>query len=205
MILSQSISNKFGLIQYDRSSNVMLSMTIITLNDILRSKNMTTNKTWASLRGETKNLILPFIIPHVHMNFSLNRWYVSNVSIIYEVFMLLFYHFWMFYNHFISTLYHFLGLTYWPSAQCQLLFFCLFFTSRKINIKWSPNTVKLFEDFYGLKHFQWARVVVGGAPRGGHPTMVRLGPQERLGGLCPSRWPPTPPLYPINSQKFQKP
>ena len=43
-------------------------------------------------------------------------WYVSNVSIIYEVFMLLYYHSWMFYNHFIATLYHFLGLTYWHSA-----------------------------------------------------------------------------------------
>ena len=32
------------------------------------------------------------------------RRYVSNVSIIYEVFML--------YNHFIATLYHYLGLTY---------------------------------------------------------------------------------------------
>ena len=27
-------------------------------------------------------------------------------------FMLLYYHSWMFYNHFIATLYHFLGLTY---------------------------------------------------------------------------------------------
>ena len=33
----------------------------------------------------------------------------------------------MFYNHFIATLYHFLGLTYWHSAQCQLLFFACFF------------------------------------------------------------------------------
>ena len=38
--------------------------------------------------------------------------YVSNVSIIYEVFMLLYYHSWMFDNHFMVTLYHFLGLTY---------------------------------------------------------------------------------------------
>ena len=57
--------------------------------------------------------------------------YVSNVSIIYEVFMLLYYHSWMFYNHFIATLYHFLGLTYWPSAQCPLLFFACFLHRRK--------------------------------------------------------------------------
>ena len=38
--------------------------------------------------------------------------YVSNVSIIYEVFMLIYYHSWMLYYHFIATSYHFLGLTY---------------------------------------------------------------------------------------------
>ena len=60
--------------------------------------------------------------------------------------MLLCYHSWMFDNHFIATLYHFLRLTYWSSAQCQLLF-CLFFTSQKINIKRSPNATKLFVEF----------------------------------------------------------
>ena len=44
--------------------------------------------------------------------------------------MMLYYHPWMFYIHFISTLYHFLGLTYLHSAQRQLLFFfaCFHFT-----------------------------------------------------------------------------
>ena len=32
--------------------------------------------------------------------------------------MVFYYHSWMFNNHFIATLYHFLGLTYWPSAWC---------------------------------------------------------------------------------------
>ena len=46
---------------------------------------------------------------------------------------------------------------------------------------------------------------LGGAPRGALPTKARLGGQARPGGLCPPRWPPAPPLYPINSQIFRKP
>ena len=45
--------------------------------------------------------------------------------------MLLYYHSWMFYNHFIVILYHFLVLTYWHSAQCQLLFSTCFLYHRK--------------------------------------------------------------------------
>ena len=59
------------------------------------------------------------------------EWYVSNASIVYEVFMPLYYHSWMFYNYFIATLYHFLGLTYWRSAQCQLMFFACFLHRRE--------------------------------------------------------------------------
>ena len=94
-------------------------------------------------------------------------WYVSNVSIIYEVFMLIYYHSSMFYNHFIAILYHFLGLTYWPSAQCQLLFFCLFFTSQEINIKWTPNTAKLFVDFLCTRRHPMGQNRTWGCPEGG--------------------------------------
>ena len=45
--------------------------------------------------------------------------------------MLLYYHSWMFYNHFIVILYHFLVLTYWHSAKCQLLFSACFLHRRK--------------------------------------------------------------------------
>ena len=51
-------------------------------------------------------------------------WYVSDVSIIFYCSMLLYYHSWMFYNHF-------LVLTYWHSAQCQLLFSACFLHRRK--------------------------------------------------------------------------
>ena len=60
--------------------------------------------------------------------------------------MLLYYQSWMFYNHFIVILYHFLILTYWHSAHCHFLFFHVF-TSREINIKQSPNGMKLYDDF----------------------------------------------------------
>ena len=43
-----------------------------------------------------------------------------------------------------------------------------------------------------------------GAPRGAQPTWARMGAQACPGGLCPPRWPPAPPLRPINLQMFQK-
>ena len=43
-----------------------------------------------------------------------------------------------------------------------------------------------------------------GAPRGEQPTRACLVPQAHLAGFCPLRWPPTPPLRPINSQIFHK-
>ena len=46
---------------------------------------------------------------------------------------------------------------------------------------------------------------LGGAPRGAQPTRACQGPRAHPGGLCPPRWPPAPPLRPINSQIFQKP
>ena len=45
--------------------------------------------------------------------------------------MLLYYQSWMFYNHSIVILYHFLVLTYWHSAQCQLVFSECFLHHRK--------------------------------------------------------------------------
>jgi hypothetical protein len=91
--------------------------------------------------------------------------------------MLLYYHSWMFYNHFITTLYHFLGLTYWHSAQCQLLFFACFFTSRKINTKRSPNATKLFGDFFWTRRHLLGQRSTRGGLRGEHnPPGHALGP-----------------------------
>ena len=81
--------------------------------------------------------------------------------------MMLYYHSWMFYNNFIVILYHFLVLTYWHSAKCQLLFFCMFFTPQKINIKWSPNTVKLFVYFLWTRRLPMGQCSTWGCPEGG--------------------------------------
>ena len=118
--------------------------------------------------------------------------------------MLLFYHSRMFYNHFIATLYDFLGLTYWPSAHYQL-FFCLFFTSQEINIKRSPNTAKLAGDFLWTRTPKMGQSSTWGCPEGAQPTRARLEAHARPGGLCPPWWPPAPLPRPINSQIFQNP
>ena len=99
--------------------------------------------------------------------------------------MLLFYHSWVFYNHFIATLYHFLGLTYWPSASASYCFLLVFLHRRKS----ISNGVKIprnfLWNFYGTEDIQWARSGPGGAPSGAEPTRAHLGAQARLGGLCP--------------------
>ena len=82
--------------------------------------------------------------------------------------MLINYHSWMFYNHFIATLYHFLGLTYWPSAQCQLLFFACFLHRRKSISNRVQTPRNFLWIFYGPEDHQWARAAPGGVvhPRG---------------------------------------
>ena len=65
------------------------------------------------------------------------------------------------------------------------------------------ETPRIF--FMGQKTPDGPKQHLGGAPRGEQPTRARLGAQARPGGSCLPRWPPAPPLYPINSQIFQKP
>ena len=89
--------------------------------------------------------------------------------------MLLYYHSWMFYNHFIATLYHFLGLTYWPSAQSQLLFFACFLHRRKsipngVQTQW--NSTEIFD---GLEDIHWARAAPRGCLEGGTTHQGPLG------------------------------
>ena len=132
-------------------------------------------------------------------------WYVSNVSIIYEVFMPLYYHSWMFYNHFIANLYHFLGLTYWPSAQYQLLFFaCFLHRSKSIsNVVQTPRN--FLEIFSGPEGTQWAWAALGGCPKGGTTHQGALGPPGAPRWVVPTSWPPAPPLCTINSKIFGNP
>ena len=109
--------------------------------------------------------------------------------------MLLHYHSWMFYNYFIATLCHFLGLTCLHSAQYQLLFFA----SQKINTKRSPNAAKLFGEFFWAKrHGMGQRNTRGVPPRGctthlgvsggpGAPWWV-VPPSGHPPGASPAHW-----------------
>ena len=60
--------------------------------------------------------------------------------------------------------------------------FCMFFTSQEINIKWSPNAMKLLEDFFGREDIQWAKEAPGGMLEGLSTH------QGVLGGPGAPRW-----------------
>ena len=84
--------------------------------------------------------------------------------------MLLYYQSWMFYNHFIVILYHFLVLTYWHSAMCQLLFSACFLHYRKsipngVEMQWNCLWIILDQKTSSGPESHL------GMPRGGHnPT-----------------------------------
>ena len=104
--------------------------------------------------------------------------------------MLLYYQSWMFYNHFIVTLYHFLVLTYWHSAKCQLLFFAFFSNCRKSisdGVQMQRNFTK---KLYGPQGRYWALVAPGGKSRGGEtPPRRARRPKRALVG-CAHLWCP---------------
>ena len=101
--------------------------------------------------------------------------------------MLIYYHSWMFYNHFIATLYHFLGLTYWHCALCQLLFLLVFYFTENQYQRESKRSKTFWWFFLDQKTPVGPRKYLRGAPRGAQPTRARLGAQPRPGGLC-SPW-----------------
>ena len=91
--------------------------------------------------------------------------------------MPLYYHSWIFYNHFIATLYYFLGPTYWPSARCQFLFFaCFLHRGKSIS-----NGVQMPRNFLDIF---WTRRQLGrqGSTRGeAHGALRPLGVSESPG------------------------
>ena len=138
-------------------------------------------------------------------DFELCMWYVSNVSIIFDCSILLYYQSWMFYNHFIVILYHFLVLTYWHSAKCQLLFFPCFLHHRKSISNGVQMPQNFMENFYGPEGTQRALAAPGGFPEGAQPTRACQEAQARPGGLCPPRVPLESTLCSINTPIFKKP
>ena len=75
---------------------------------------------------------------------------------------MLYYQSWMFYNHFIVILYHFLVLTYWHSAKCQLLFLPISVFCRKGISNGVQMPRNFTEIFYGPEGTCWAKAVPGG-------------------------------------------
>ena len=71
-----------------------------------------------------------------------DAWYVSNVSIIFDCSMLLYYLFWMFIG-FILHIYIIFGTNLLTGGPARIaVFFAYFSISKKRNIKWSPNGMK---------------------------------------------------------------
>ena len=81
--------------------------------------------------------------------------------------MRLFYHSWVFYNHFIATLYHFFGTNLLTQCPVPVAVFCLFFSSQEINTKWSPNATKLHGDFLWTRRNPMGQSCTWGCPEGG--------------------------------------
>ena len=78
--------------------------------------------------------------------------------------MLFYYQSWMFYNHYIVILYHFLLLTYWHSAKCHLLFSACFLHRRKSISHGVQMPCQFTMIFYGPEGRSWALVALGGSP-----------------------------------------
>ena len=78
-----------------------------------------------------------------------------------------------FYSNFISLF----GTNLLTQCPVPVAIFC----SQEINIKWSPTTAKLHEDFLWTRRNQWARAAPGGCPEGGTAHQGLACP----GGLCP--------------------
>ena len=73
--------------------------------------------------------------------------------------MLFYYQSWMFYNHYIVILYHFLVLTYWHSTKCQLLFSACFLHHRKSISNGVQTQRNFLWNFFGPEDIQWAKEV----------------------------------------------
>ena len=76
-----------------------------------------------------------------------DAWYVSNVSIIFDCSMLLYYPSWMFYMHLYAILYDFWDKPINLEPSASFCFFPCFWVLQKRNIKRSPNGIKLYDDF----------------------------------------------------------
>ena len=91
-------------------------------------------------------------------------WYVSIVSIIFDCFMPIFYNF----HILLATFYIIFGTNILIKCLVPVPVFCLFFVSQNIQIKWSPNAVKIYGDlFWNICDF-WEKESTWDDARGAH-------------------------------------
>ena len=98
---------------------------------------------------------------HSH-KYQVSGWYVSNVYIIYVVFMLLYYQPWMFYMHLYAILYDF-GTNILTQSPVPVSVFPCFRVSQKRKIKRSPTDLKLHGTYFLTRR---------------SPRSIRDGPEE---------------------------
>ena len=79
--------------------------------------------------------------------------------------MLLYYHSWMFYNHFIATLYHFFGTNLLTQCPVPVAVFACFLHRTKSISNGAQTPQNFLWIFYGLEDHQWARAAPGGVGR----------------------------------------
>ena len=84
------------------------------------------------------------------------------------------------------------------------MFFACFLHGRKSISNGVQTPRNSTEIFMAQKTHDGPNKHLGGASRGAQPTRACPRAHARPGGLCPPRWPPAPPLRPINRQIFQK-
>ena len=118
-----------------------------------------------------------------------NAWYVSNVSIVFDCSMILYYMFWMFNRHLYAILYYFGTnlLTYSPVPVSVFSLF-LSFTEKEYQMEsnWPENSRRLFMDQKKpTKYRRWTRRVPR-PPRGWRARPTPL-------GAPPTSWPPCGP------------
>ena len=117
--------------------------------------------------------------------------------------MLLYYQSWMFYNHFVVILYHFLVLTYWHSAKCQLLFSARFYIAGN-QYQMDSKCNKTSRRFLWTRRHPMGQGSAWGAPSGAQPTRARQEAQARPGGLCSPWSSPKVRSYPTGCLLAQK-
>ena len=100
--------------------------------------------------------------------------------------MLFYYQSWMFYTHYIVILYHFLVLTSWHSAKCQLLFLHVFYITGNKYQKKSKCHANLRWFFMGQKEHNGPWLHLEGVPRRGQPTRARQEAQARPWWVVPT-------------------